>query len=324
MPEYTRMPVCAADLAKTTGTFRSQCHTAGKEDQMGKVYTGGDEDKIQWHQAFVGAMYCELGDDINRVEFNPEHSITRKPLQMDLLIVKKLMKNGVPAELSSSIGKLFNVYNIIEYKSPDDALGIDAFFQAYTYACYYKSSAGRENERKERDITIIFVRQGYPVTLARYLESRGCVIAEKLPGISSVFGSRFFNIVIFITGRMSPENHMWLNALRGNMERENYGRLARESARLKGKAAEYGEAVLSVVDQVNFKQVQRWKEDEEMASLLYEARTEGMQQGIKQVVIGMLKTGKLSVNEIAMYSGLSVGEVEMIADKLNNDSDEFV
>lgn len=61
-----------------------------------------------------------------------------------------------------------------------------------------------------------------------------------------------------------------------------------------------------------------------MASLLYEARMEGMQQGIKQVVIGMLKTGKLSVNEIAMYSGLSVGEVEMIADKLNNDSDEFV
>lgn len=52
-----------------------------------------------------------------------------------------------------------------------------------------------------------------------------------------------------------------------------------------------------------------------MASLLYEARTEGMQQGIQQVVLGMLKANKLSVNEIAMYSGLSVKEVEMLADK---------
>lgn len=293
---------------------------------MDKVYTKEDENKIQWHQAFVGAMYCELGDDINSVEFNPEHSITRKPLQMDLLIVKKLTKNGVPVELSSSIGKMFSVYNIIEYKSPDDELGIDAFFQAYTYACYYKSSADRENERKDRDITVILVKQRYPLSLARYLESRGCVITEKLPGISTVSGSQFFNIVIFTTGRMSPENNMWLNALRGNMERENYGRLARESSRLKGKAAEYGEAVLSVVDKANFKQVKEWKEDEDMASLLYEARTEGMQQGIqegmqqgiKQVVIGMLKANKLSVNEIAMYSGLSVKEVEMLADKLNN------
>lgn len=293
---------------------------------MKKVYTKEDENKIQWHQAFVGAMYCELGDDINNVEFNPEHSITRKPLQMDLLIVKKLTKNGVLAELSSSIGKMLSAYNIIEYKSPDDELGIDAFFQAYTYACYYKSSADRENERKDRDITVILVKQRYPLSLVRYLESRGCVIAEELPGISTVSGSQFFNIVIFTTGRMSPENNMWLNALRGNMERENYGRLARESSRLKGKAAEYGEAVLSVVDKVNFKQVQEWKEDEDMASLLYEARTEGMQQGIqegmqqgiKQVAIGMLKANKLSVNEIAMYSGLSVKEVEMLADKLNN------
>lgn len=52
-----------------------------------------------------------------------------------------------------------------------------------------------------------------------------------------------------------------------------------------------------------------------MASLLYEARTEGMQQGMQQVVLGMLKANKLSVNEIAMYSGLSVKEVEMLADK---------
>ena len=45
-------------------------------------------------------------------------------------------------------------------------------FQAYTYACYYKSSADLENERKDRDITVILVKQRYPLSLVRYLESR--------------------------------------------------------------------------------------------------------------------------------------------------------
>lgn len=42
-----------------------------------------NEDKIQWHQAFVGAMHCELGCDKKYLEFIPEYSITKKPLQMD-------------------------------------------------------------------------------------------------------------------------------------------------------------------------------------------------------------------------------------------------
>lgn len=48
-----------------------------------------DKQKIQWHQAFVGAMRCELAEDINKLEFYPEHSITKKPLQTDLLVIKK-------------------------------------------------------------------------------------------------------------------------------------------------------------------------------------------------------------------------------------------
>lgn len=46
--------------------------------------------KIQWHQAFVGAMHCELGDDQEKLIFEQEYSITKKPLQVDLLIIKKL------------------------------------------------------------------------------------------------------------------------------------------------------------------------------------------------------------------------------------------
>ena len=130
---------------------------------MEKVYTKEEENKIQWHQAFVGAMYCEK-------------------------VYEKWCSGRV--------------------------------VQQY-----------RENERKDRDITVMLVKQRYPLSLVRYLESRGCVITEKLPGISTVSGSQFFNIVIFTTRRMSSENNMWLNVLCRNMERENYGRLARESSR---------------------------------------------------------------------------------------------
>lgn len=45
-------------------------------------------------------------------------------------------------------------------------------------------------------------------------------------GIDAFFRHTLMLVIIraALTGKMSPENNMWLNALRGNLERENYGR----------------------------------------------------------------------------------------------------
>lgn len=229
------------------------------------------EDKIQWHQAFVGAVCCELDSDRDKLDIIPEKSLTKKPLQVDLLIVKKLT-GGI---LTSRMGKLLSDYNILEYKSPGDALGIDALFQALTYACYYKSSADHEDERKDSDITVMLVRNGYPETLVRYLQGKGCSITESESGICRVSGIIFFNLVILVSGRMDVENYTWLNGLRSGLKSEGVARLARKKDYIKDR--ESAEAVLEVVEKVNADVFRG--EESTMPSIIMEAERKAEQRG---------------------------------------------
>lgn len=44
-----------------------------------------------------------------------------------------------------NIGRIFRKYNIIEYKSPVDYLGIDDFYKVYGYLCFYKADTQEED-----------------------------------------------------------------------------------------------------------------------------------------------------------------------------------
>ena len=72
--------------------------------------------RIQWHTGFVHAMRLYLKDYEDDIEFNEEFQLTRKPLSIDLTVVKK------PDDLviDNNIGRFFRKHNILEYKSPKD------------------------------------------------------------------------------------------------------------------------------------------------------------------------------------------------------------
>ena len=72
--------------------------------------------KIQWHPGFVAAVGMELREDREILELESEHNLNRKPLEIDLLVIKKQPH----AELHNEIGKLFRGHNIMEYKSPGE------------------------------------------------------------------------------------------------------------------------------------------------------------------------------------------------------------
>ena len=93
-----------------------------------------NDDKIQWHPAFDAALQIELEDEAEYLEFEPEHLLSKKPMQIDVLV-----KNEKDVKIKKNIGRIFRQYNIIEYKSPDDKLNIDDFYKTYGYACLYKS-----------------------------------------------------------------------------------------------------------------------------------------------------------------------------------------
>lgn len=66
------------------------------------------EKNIQWHPGFVAAMELEFKEDKDKLEFTSEFNLNTKPLQIDLLVIKKEQD----VELSSEIGKIFKKYNI--------------------------------------------------------------------------------------------------------------------------------------------------------------------------------------------------------------------
>lgn len=47
-----------------------------------------DKRKLQWHPAFFAVLQIELGKDRKYLRFYAEYNLTRKPLQIDVLVVK--------------------------------------------------------------------------------------------------------------------------------------------------------------------------------------------------------------------------------------------
>ena len=45
-----------------------------------------NDEKIQWHPAFDAALQIEFGDEAKYLEFDPEHLISKKPMQIDVLV----------------------------------------------------------------------------------------------------------------------------------------------------------------------------------------------------------------------------------------------
>ena len=117
--------------------------------------------KIQWHPAFCAAAELELRFNKDDLEFKREYNLSKKPLQMDLLIIEK--RKGV--QIQNEIGKIFRGHNIIEYKSPDDGMTIDNFFKTLGYAFLYKGLGEKVNQIPLRELTVSLFRASAPKEL---------------------------------------------------------------------------------------------------------------------------------------------------------------
>ncbi len=81
--------------------------------------------KTQWHPPFCAAMKLELKDNKKDLSFESELPLNTKPIQLDLLVIKKQKK----AIIQNEVGRIFQQHNLFEYKSPEDGLGIDVYFK---------------------------------------------------------------------------------------------------------------------------------------------------------------------------------------------------
>ena len=205
--------------------------------------------------------------DKTKLDYTMEHCLSTKPLQIDLLIIKKV-KN---AKIINEIGQFFKQHNVCEYKSPDDDLDIDVFFKVIAYALFYKSSGNEVNSIDISDITVTFVRKRKPVKLFDDLKRYNILFEQTSKGIYMIKWEFLCDVQILVTREMNPEEHIWLTSLSDHIEEKQARRLIKEVHTLTEKDdKEYADSVLQIAMERNKEIFDEIRSDELMCQALWD------------------------------------------------------
>lgn len=244
--------------------------------------------KIQWHPAFCAAAELELRLNKADLEFKREYNLSKKPLQMDLLIIEK-RKN---AQIQNEIGTSFRGHNVIEYKSPDDGMTIDDFFKTLGYACLYKGLGEKVNQIPLEELTVSLFRASAPKQLMKQLIGYGYKIELHMPGIYYVQGFSI-PIQIIVTKELDSKNHESLKVLSRSAEKEDiqkFTELARDFSEPGDK--EKADAVLQVSVAANREKYDEVRRSENMCEALRELMKEEIEQELEKARKEGLRLGK--------------------------------
>ena len=190
-----------------------------------------NDTEIQWHPGFVAAMELELMEYSSKLYFQSEHNLSKKPLQIDLLVIKK----EEDVNITNKIGRIFKKYNIMEYKSPDDSLNIDTLYKVQAYAALYKSDGNTVDEKKADDITVSIVRERKPIKLFKTLEETGINIKMPYEGIYYIKSGVWFTTQVIVTGELPDTEHAWIKSLSYKIEFADLKKLIYTVRELKGE-----------------------------------------------------------------------------------------
>lgn len=292
--------------------------------------------KIQWHPAFCSAVRLELRENRGDLHYANEYNLNRKPIQIDLLVVTK----SDDIVIDNEIGKMFKRHNIMEYKSPGDEMNIDTYFKTLAYACLYKAGGVTVDAIRYDEITISLVRAAKPVKLIQWFETNGYSIENPCSGIYYIKKDGFFDTQIIVSRELDAESHIWLSSLTVNIEPRETIELMESYEQIVTKAErEYADSVVKTVLEANPEAERIIKEESGMASELWETfkaerekaeiwgRKVGLQEGIEkglqegiekgrlEVIVSMLKQGRLTVEEAAKEARMSEKDLEKYLSK---------
>ena len=175
---------------------------------------------IKWHPGFCSAMELEFSRYKDLLDFNREFPLSKEPLRVDLLMIKKI-KDII---LDIDIGRLFKTYNIIEYKSPKDGLTIDDYIKTVGYAYLYKGLGATVDAVPLSELTATIVRDTEPTELFKKIKSEGGSIEEKYPGVFYITGVVGIPTQFILTSSLSQDFHTCLRVLSNRATEEDIKR----------------------------------------------------------------------------------------------------
>ena len=176
--------------------------------------------KLPWHPGFYAGIQIEFEKEADKLTFENEHQLGTDPMRIDVLIIKK----NTQEQIQKNIGRIFREHNIVEYKSPEQYLSIDAFYKVLGYACFYKSDVQHVDTIKIDGITISYVSKSYPRKLIQHLRAvRGYKLVPKGKGIWYIEGG-MFPMQLIVTSKLSGEDNFWLKNLTNDLKKERRSR----------------------------------------------------------------------------------------------------
>lgn len=178
--------------------------------------------KLQWHPAFCSATELELREDKKNLTFIREHSLTKAPLKIDLMVILK--KPGI--RIKNEIGHIFKTHNIVEYKSPNDTLNIDDYFKSLAYVCLYKAQGKHVDEIPFEELSLTLVYDSKPIKLIDKLRKSGLEVTEKYKGIYYITGNPSIPNQQIVTTSELGSLHFLLKAISRKFETNDLLKLA--------------------------------------------------------------------------------------------------
>ncbi len=185
----------------------------------------GKIERDHWHPGFLGAMEIEFRSYRQSLVFDDEHTLSKEPIKMDLLVIKK----DKSIIITNQIGDIFREHNIIEYKSPDDGITIDDYYKTMAYAYLYKGLGKTVDEIPGNELTVTMARDVHPDALFTKIVEYGGAVDEKYPGVYYVGGIFNTPSQILVTSKLDPELHASLRILTKRAQEadvENFLRMA--------------------------------------------------------------------------------------------------
>ena len=298
----------------------------------------GQKPRLSWHQGFYGGIGLELRRWKAALSFDSEHELSREPLLMDMLIIKK----EKDLQIGNPIGRFFRTYNIMEYKSPSDTLSLNGFYKALSYVGLYKSLEETQDAIPPDELTLSLFTFHRPRKLFSTLHKFGVHIRGEA-GIYTVAGFPALPIQIVVTRELPSGVHLPLRILSSDAKEEDVRKFLAERETLTDPGdLNNANAVLQISVAANpelYKELRRelpMSRDEALRyvfSDLYEegeakgraegeakgraegkaeGRAEGKAEGRADVVTAMLRDSE-PVSRIMKYTQVSLEKITEIA-----------
>lgn len=255
---------------------------------------------IQWHPGFYGAAELEFLSNKGDLEFQREFNLSKEPIRMDLLIIKKLSD----VRIKNEIGHIFRKFNIVEYKNPDDALSIDDYYKTVGYACLYKGLGETVDQIPANELTVSIFRESYPREMFEAMKNLGLEIKKRYPGIYYISGKKaLFDTQIVVTKQLDKETHRTLRVLSKHVKEEDVRRFVEEATQMSEPGDRNNvDAVLQVSVSANkeiYEEIRRCDKVmcEALRELMKEDFEETKQETLLEAIRNLMETMKCSADQ---------------------------